>query len=149
MSTADTIDPAAAPLQAEVKSGVVAYLELDGVIAAAKFYEKALDARIVAMHPPDDQGRTMHVHLHLNGDSLMLGDPYPDYGHPHQPAQGYTLMLPVADADFWFDRAVAAGCEPVMPPQEMFWGDRFGQFRDPFGVLWAVNQAMPKPEGEQ
>lgn len=30
-----------------------------------------------------------------------------------------------------------------MPPGDMFWGDRYGQVRDPFGVLWAFNQ--PKP----
>jgi len=27
-----------------------------------------------------------------------------------------------------------------MPPQEMFWGDRYGELRDPFGVAWAMNQ---------
>jgi uncharacterized glyoxalase superfamily protein PhnB len=27
-----------------------------------------------------------------------------------------------------------------MPPQDMFWGDRYGQLRDPFGVIWALNQ---------
>jgi uncharacterized glyoxalase superfamily protein PhnB len=27
-----------------------------------------------------------------------------------------------------------------MPVAEMFWGDRYGQLRDPFGVLWAMNQ---------
>lgn len=50
-------------------------------------------------------------------------------------------MLPVGDADGWHDRAVAAGCASVLPPQDMFWGDRYAQVRDPFGVLWAFNQA--------
>jgi uncharacterized glyoxalase superfamily protein PhnB len=27
-----------------------------------------------------------------------------------------------------------------MPPQDMFWGDRYGQLKDPFGVTWAMNQ---------
>jgi uncharacterized glyoxalase superfamily protein PhnB len=27
-----------------------------------------------------------------------------------------------------------------MPVAEMFWGDLYGQLRDPFGVLWAMNQ---------
>ena len=26
----------------------------------------------------------------------------------------------------------------VMPPEEMFWGDRYGQVKDPFGYLWSV-----------
>jgi uncharacterized glyoxalase superfamily protein PhnB len=26
----------------------------------------------------------------------------------------------------------------------MFWGDRYGQLKDPFGVLWAVNAPVKK-----
>jgi PhnB protein len=29
----------------------------------------------------------------------------------------------------------------VLPLQKMFWGDRYGQLRDPFGVLWSMGQA--------
>jgi uncharacterized glyoxalase superfamily protein PhnB len=28
-----------------------------------------------------------------------------------------------------------------LPVQEMFWGDRYGQLRDPFGVLWSIATA--------
>ena len=30
----------------------------------------------------------------------------------------------------------------VLPtaPEDMFWGDRYGQLKDPFGVTWAMNQ---------
>jgi PhnB protein len=31
------------------------------------------------------------------------------------------------------------GAEVVTPVQTMFWGDRYGQVRDPFGVVWAMN----------
>ena len=27
-----------------------------------------------------------------------------------------------------------------MVRSDMFWGDRYGQLRDPFGVTWAMNQ---------
>jgi uncharacterized glyoxalase superfamily protein PhnB len=33
-----------------------------------------------------------------------------------------------------------AGCTPTMPPQDMFWGDRYSQLKDPYGVTWAFNQ---------
>jgi uncharacterized glyoxalase superfamily protein PhnB len=35
-------------------------------------------------------------------------------------------------------RAVAAGAQIVLPLQVMFWGDRHGQLRDPFGVVWSM-----------
>lgn len=81
----------------------------------------------------------MHIHLHINGSSLMLGDAYPEYGHPLEKPQAFSLMLPVDDIDAWWSQAVAAGAEVVMPIELMFWGDRYGQLRDPFGVLWALN----------
>jgi uncharacterized glyoxalase superfamily protein PhnB len=123
------------------KGGLCAYLEVDGALKAAAFYEKAFAAEQAFAVPPDEKGRTMHVHLYVNGSSLMLGDPYPDYGHPHEPAQGYTLQLILGadEIDAWWKRAVEAGCKEETPLQQMFWGDRWGSLRDPFGVLWAMN----------
>jgi PhnB protein len=124
----------------KTQGGLVAYLQVDGALKAAEFYKRAFAAEQVFNYPPDEQGRTMHVHLYVNGSSLMLGDAYPDYGHPLEKAQGYTMQLILDDdIDAWWDRAVEAGCEVVTPLQVMFWGDRWGQLRDPFGVAWAMN----------
>ena len=131
---------ALAAAKAEVLGGIVPYLELDGAAEAAAFYAKAFGAREAFRHPTDKQGRTMHIHLHINGGSLMLSDPYPEHGHPHRAAQGYSLHLKVDDVDAWWQRAVAAGAEIMLPLQKMFWGDRYGQLRDPFGVLWSMAQ---------
>ena len=134
-------EPQSAPTtHSEILGGIVPYLSLDGASRAAEFYVQAFGAREVFRHPPDAKGRTMHIHLYLNGGSLMLSDAYPEHGHPHQPAQGYTLHLKVDDVDAWWRRAVAAGAEVVLPLQKMFWGDRYGQVRDPFGVLWSLAQ---------
>jgi uncharacterized glyoxalase superfamily protein PhnB len=126
--------------EAEVRGGLVAYLQVGGAVAASEFYQKAFAATEVLRHPVDERGRTMHVHLHVNGSSLMLSDPYPEFGHALEKPQGYNLTLQVDDIDTWWDRAVAAGAEVVMPVSFMFWGSRYGQLRDPFGVLWAINE---------
>ncbi len=126
----------------QVKGGLVAYLSVDGATKAAEFYRRAFGAEIAAAHPEDDKGRTMHVHLYVNGSSLMLSDAFPEYGHPLQAPQAFSLMLPVDDIETWWNRAVEAGAEVVMPYQKMFWGDIYGQLRDPFGVTWALNQSL-------
>ena len=125
---------------AVVKGGVVPYLEIDGAMRAAEFYQRAFGAEVAFAYPPDEKGRTMHVHLHINGSSIMLSDPFPEHGCAHQPAQGYNLMLMVDDIDARFQHAVQAGATVLMPVADMFWGDRYGQLRDPFGVTWAMNQ---------
>ena len=82
----------------------------------------------------------MHCHLRVNGSSLMLSDDYPDWrGGVEAPDPGaYTLHLQVDDADTWFGRAVDAGCTVAMPLDNQFWGDRYGQVKDPFGVSWSI-----------
>ena len=127
--------------KAEVRGGLVTYLSIDGAIKASQFYQRAFAAQEVARHPPDEQGRTMHVHLYVNGSSLMLADAYPEHGHPLQKPQAFTLTLALKadELDAWWGRAVAAGCEVLMPLQLMFWGDRYGQLKDPFGMMWALN----------
>ena len=128
----------------EVKGGAIPYLTVDGAIKAAEFYKKAFAAETAAIHPADEKGRTMHAHVYINGGSVMLSDAYPEHGHPLQAPASFNITLTVGDTDSWYDRAVAAGCTAVMPPQDMFWGDRYGQLKDPFGVLWAINGPVKK-----
>jgi uncharacterized glyoxalase superfamily protein PhnB len=137
----DTTMRADSPAPAKVLGGMTPYITVDGALKAAEFYEKAFGAKTVFTFPPDEQGRTMHVHLHVNGSTLMLSDGYPEHGHPALKPQGYTLQLHLAtdDIDRWWKRAVDAGCEVMMPLDVMFWGDRWGSLRDPFGVDWAMN----------
>jgi len=128
------------PAQCETKGGLVAYLQVDGAVRAADFYQRAFGATLAAQAPADEQGRTMHAHLYVNGSSLMLSDFYPEHGCPSEMPQGFTMTLMVDDIDAWWKRAVDAGAEVVMPVEKMFWGARYGQLRDPFGVRWAMNE---------
>ena len=131
-------------LSQPVLGGVAPYLFVSNAAAAAEFYAKAFGAKEVARAPADPQGRLIHVHLVINGGSVMLCDPFPDHGHPHQPPQAFTLHMQVEDIDGKFRRAVDAGAAVALPVQPMFWGDRYGQLRDPFGVLWSMNEAAKR-----
>jgi PhnB protein len=148
MDTTATADqPARTQANPEVLGGVAPYLTVGGAAQAAAFYQRAFAAREVAHMPADDQGRTMHIHLVINGGSVMLSDAYPEHGHPLKAPQAFMLHLQVDDVDAWWSRAVEAGAEVVLPLQEMFWGDRYGQLRDPFGVVWSL--AAPARPGSQ
>jgi uncharacterized glyoxalase superfamily protein PhnB len=129
------------PTMPKPLGGITPYLQIDGAQKAADFYGKAFGAEQVFAVPPDEKGRTMHIHLYVNGSSLMISDFYPEHGHPAKTPQGFTMQLHLADADVdrWWQRAVDAGCEVTTPLQLMFWGDRWGALRDPFGVEWALN----------
>ena len=49
------------------------------------------------------------------------------------------INLYVPDADAAWAQALAAGCEVKFPLADQFWGDRYGQVRDPFGFTWAIS----------
>ena len=132
------------PEKALPKGGLTPYVTVDGALKAHEFYQKAFGAEVAAVHPPDAKGRTMHVHLYINGSSLMLSDPYPEHGHPWREPAGFALTLQVTDVDAWYERAIRAGCTGTMPPSDMFWGDRYGALKDPFGVFWAFNGPVKK-----
>lgn len=128
------------PPMPDVLGGLVTYLQVDGASKAADFYVKAFGAKEVFRHPVDDKGRTMHIHLYVNGSSLMLSDFYPEYGDAPEKPAAFNLTLQIKGIDSWFKRAVDAGCTEAMPVQEMFWGARYGQLRDPFGIMWSMNE---------
>lgn len=125
-------------------SGVVPYLNVDGAAKAAAFYKRAFGAEERGAIPPDERGRTMHIYLVINGGALMLSDFYPEHGFPKVDHQGYMLHLHVDDIDRWFARAVEAGATVTMPVHDAFWGDRYGQVTDPFGVSWGIGMTPKK-----
>ncbi|MBS0654992.1 MAG: VOC family protein, partial [Verrucomicrobia bacterium] len=49
-----------------------------------------------------------------------------------------AIHLYVEDVDSIFNQAVKAGAKAVMPVEDMFWGDRYGQLDDPFGHRWSI-----------
>lgn len=126
--------------------GVIPYLMSKDANAAIDFYKKAFAATEDGERMKMDDGkRVMHSQLTINGGKFMLGDAMPEYGHPWQEPQGVTLTLAVMNPREWWDRAVAAGCEIVMPFEVAFWGDLYGQMKDPFGHTWAV---VGPPDGK-
>lgn len=113
---------------------------------AIDFYKKAFGATEQVRMPAEDGVRLMHAHLLVNGSSLMMHDDFPEYsGSAMAAPSGVTLHLQVDDTDAWFKRAVDAGATAVMGPEDMFWGDRYGQVKDPFGHLWSIG---PPIKGE-
>ena len=115
-------------------------LAVRGAADAIAFYAKAFGAKEL-YRLPGPGGKVMHAELRIGDRILMLGDEAPEMGAPSpQTLNGspVALLLYVKDVDAVYARAVAAGATPVMPPGDMFWGDRYGQVRDPFGHRWSI-----------
>ena len=82
----------------------------------------------------------------------MLAEEYPEYNiRRPDPAAGtsVSLHLHVDDADALIARAVAAGAEVLMPPQDQFYGERSGTIRDPFGHRWNIGHSIETVSAEE
>jgi PhnB protein len=116
------------------------YLIVDGAAAAIEFYKSALGAsERMRMGGPD--GRVGHAELGIGDAVLMLADENPEMDIVGPRAVGgtpVTLHLYVEDADATFERAVQAGAKSLRPMEDRFYGDRSGQFEDPYGHRWNV-----------
>ena len=116
-------------------------LTLKDSLEAIEFYKKAFGARQIEVLPAPDGKGTMHATIQIGDSILMLGDERPDMDCRSAESLGaspVSLYVYVPDVDTVCKQAIAAGATEVMPVGDMFWGDRCGTLKDPFGYSWTI-----------
>ena len=131
------------------------YLVLSNAAAAIDFYKNAFGAVELVRHSAPGTDKLMHVHLLIHGAHLFLADDFAaQMGTKSETPEALggspvTFHLQVADADASWNQAVNAGAEITMPLADQFWGDRYGQLRDPFGHKWSIGQTKSAPTQDE
>ena len=110
---------------------------------AIEFYERAFNAQVIDRLPGPDGKSVMHASLKIGESMMMLGNEMPGSEECSKSAETLgqcpiTLYLYVPDADRAFEQAVSAGATAAMAVTDMFWGDRAGMVKDPFGYSWMI-----------
>lgn len=122
------------------KTTIVPHLTCNNALEAVEFYQKAFGAEVLSIIKAPD-GQLLHGALSIDGSMVFLANSNPEWCSKSPLDLGGTpvsIHVSVSDCDAVFQRAVEAGCSPVMPPTEMFWGDRYGVLTDPYGHQWSV-----------
>jgi len=119
---------------------VTPYLSVRGASEAIEFYKFVFGAEEIARVALPN-GRIMHAEIRIGDSVLMLSDELPglERGTITHGGSSVGMHVYVRDADAAFERAVKAGAHITMPLSNMFWGDRYGRLKDPFGREWAVS----------
>ena len=116
-------------------------LTLKDSLKAIEFYKKAFGAKVLDVFPALDGRGTMHATIQIGDSIVMMGDEMPQGGCKSAESLGaspVSLYVYVPNVDAVFTQAVAAGATATMPVAEMFWGDRAGNVKDPFGYSWMI-----------
>ena len=125
-------------------SSITPHIIIKGCSDAIEFYKKAFDAvEIYKSLMPD--GRVMHAMIQIGNSFVMAADEFPEMGATSPNTIGGTstsLHIYTQDADKMYNQAIKAGATPIMPINNMFWGDRYGQVQDPYGHRWAIATHM-------
>ena len=93
------------------------------------------------MRIPAPEGKIGHAELEIGDSLIMVADEYPDMGFVGPKKIGgtsVTISVYVTDADAAFAEAVSRGATPLREVADHFYGDRSGQFEDPWGHRWGV-----------
>jgi PhnB protein len=118
---------------------VIPYLHVNGASDAIDFYGKVLGAK-ERMRMPGPDGKIGHAELAIGESIVMLADVGPGMGQTPTDLGGtpVTIMIYVEDVDAAFERATGAGAKVERPVENQFYGDRAGQFVDPWGHKWFI-----------
>jgi PhnB protein len=128
------------------------YIFFDGDCEAAlKFYKDVFGGEIVdltrvgdtpmaAQMPPDQSNRVMHATFKGPGINFMAAD-----GKTGESRTKERISLSIGTGDVSegerIFKGLSEGGDVTMPLEDMFWGARFGQVTDRFGIDWMMNIA--------
>jgi len=129
---------------------IQAHICVKGGIDAIEFYKKAFGANCSFHALAEDGKRVMHANIELFGGEVMLHDEFPEFGGNvlsplSRGGASMTININLAkpgDVDAAITKAKSAGAEVLLSAEDMFWGARYGQVRDPFGHIWAFNAPL-------
>ena len=118
---------------------------------AAEWYKQALGAEERGRIPVPG-GKFMQIELWFGDSVVMVADEFPEAGVLSPQSIGgnpVVLHFSTENVEALWQKAIEAGAEIVQPLQDQFWGDRYGQIRDPFGYRWGLAQHIRDVSSEE
>ena len=112
-------------------------LAIDGCDKAIEWFQRAFGAELISRAPDPSGKKVWHASVRIGNSMIFVNDVFPEMGGGAQTA---SLWLYTDNVDQAWKRAIEAGGKQTMPLGDMFWGDRMGALKDPFGNSWNLAQ---------
>jgi PhnB protein len=137
--------------------GLYMHMTVHGGDKAVAWYKLVFGAEVKALHMAEDQHRVMFAVLSVFGGHMFLSDVFPELTPDTQAPSASVAPTCTLHVDFEdpnevnavVARAEAAGAAVTIKPEDVYWGDRYGRIRDPFGHVWSFGaRAQAQPPNE-
>lgn len=117
------------------------YLTVVDAEKSIAFYRQAFQFELKDA-PSKQENKIVHAELYF-ADTVIMLTPEGTWGSTKKAPittgiePSIYLYVYVANVDDYFNHATKNGATVIMPPENMFWGDRFCQLRDIDGYEWS------------
>lgn len=123
-------------------------LSVDGGAKAVEFYKKVFNAKEIRKREQNSEGKIIHARMKIGDSVIMLSDRFSPRTSNANYKSPVTLHVYVDNVDKVWKNAISAGATIEMPIGNMFWGERYGQFTDPFGQRWSISTRIKMSKKE-
>jgi uncharacterized glyoxalase superfamily protein PhnB len=124
-------------------STVTPWIIVRGAVQFLDYVKEAFGAEELARVYNED-GAIGHAEVRIGDSVVMMFDAKEQW--PDTPS---FFRLYVEDGDAVYQRALAAGGASVTEMTELFFGDRVGRVRDPFGNIWWIQTRLEELDPEE
>lgn len=138
-----TTEPNAVPSIPEGYHTVTPWIISRDTVKLLDFVKQAFGAEELARVYVED-GAIGHAEFKI-GDSIVMAFDAKE-GWPDTPC---FLRLYVSNGDAVYRQALSAGAISVTEMTNMFWGDRVGRVRDPFGNIWWIQTPVEHVDSQE
>jgi uncharacterized glyoxalase superfamily protein PhnB len=129
---------------------ITPHLVVKDAAKAIEFYKKVFGVEEAYRSTiPGDESKIIHSVLTIRASKIMIVDEFPEMcgegkfgekvGSPNSiGGNSVFLNMYFDDVDAVYKKATDEGALVVMPLSDVFWGDRYGQIKYPFGHIWEI-----------
>lgn len=123
----------------------VPYLSITNATEAVVFYTSVfgVEPHLLLSMP---NGRVMHCEFRIGTARFFFSEELPEHGGTPSPTRHdcttVAIHLYVDNCDAMVETMADHGANVLMPPTDVFWGERFARVRDPFGHEWGITTQL-------
>ena len=131
------------------KTGVIPYLLSSDGLKHIEWLKAVFGAKLENIFYRDkEEKKVMHSALTINEGTVFLADADEEHKEKGASVMCHVDLLTEEELDDCWKKALEKDAKCKMALEMQFWGAKYGQFTDPWGIIWAVSTYQDDGDGD-